>query len=60
MVSKCRLELLEMRHFAIRKLSVTEHVFVVGELHQVFVDDLGARFGGDVRTQVVRSLLALT
>ena len=33
-----------------------QHVFVVGELHQVFVDDLGARFGGYVRTQIDRQV----
>ena len=33
-----------------------QHVLVVGELHQVFVDDLGARFGSYVRTQVDRQV----
>ena len=52
-----RFELLEVRHFAChQEVERRQHVFVVGELHQVFVDDLGARFGGYVRTQIDRQV----
>ena len=39
-----------------QEIECREHVLVVGELHQVFVDDLGTRFGGDVRAQVDRQV----
>ena len=46
-----------MRHFAChQEIERGQHILVVGELHQVFVNDFGARFGGDVRTQIDRQV----
>lgn len=39
-----------------QKVQRLEHIRILGKLHQVFVNDLGARLGSDVRTQIDRQI----